>query len=165
MRILQLLFAVIVILLLQDIPEEQALPEEEEAGVRHVCLYPAWRREQLGAFPWQPPVRLIKGQDDTSGTGCRGCKGKGGREPLNVSLERGVDAWVCSGMIISLCLGWTEKLSGGFTVQIFVALSATPTHWNLQVIKMGKTCCGGVVPAPRKHVITNHILAKFPVHS
>lgn len=45
--------------------EEQALPEE--ARVRHVCLYPAWRREQLGAFLSQPPLRLIRGRMTSRG--------------------------------------------------------------------------------------------------
>lgn len=52
------------------------------ARVRHVCLYPAWRREQPGAFLWQPPLRLIRARMTSRS---RDAGGKGGGEPPNVS--------------------------------------------------------------------------------
>lgn len=55
--------------------EEKELQEEVRVG--HVCLYPAWRREQLGAFLSQPPPRLIRGRMRSRGPRrCRGCEGK-----------------------------------------------------------------------------------------
>lgn len=55
--------------------EEQAVLQE--ARVRHVCLYPAWR--QLGAtgsLPFTAASVPYQGQDDVSGTGCLGREGK-----------------------------------------------------------------------------------------
>lgn len=72
--------------------EEKELQEEVRVG--RVCLYPAWRREQLGAFLSQPPPRLIRGRMRSRGARrLPGLRGEGGGESLNVSLVRSTPGW------------------------------------------------------------------------
>ena len=86
--------------------EEQALPEE--ARVRHVCLYPAWRPEQLGAFLSQPPLRLIRGRMTSRGRAAGVARerrwGAPECEPCEKHARLGVHMDTC----VCVCARWQE---------------------------------------------------------